>query len=193
MAALADDIAYNNHDLHDGLRAGLFTDLQAAQLPIVGPAFAEVDHTYKHLDVHRRRYEALRRVFGVMVEDVISTSTDLLTLSGAQSAEDIRNLDHSVIRFSSELWRNLKEIRTFLFENMYRAPRIIEQRENAAKVVHNLFGIFMNTPKVLPGDWSATVPANTNDLQKARVVADYIAGMTDRFAQQEHDRLHQTR
>ena len=193
VAALADDIAYNNHDLHDGLRAGLFTDSKAAQLPIVGPAFSEVDHTHKNLDVHRRRYEALRRVFGTMVEDVISTSSDLLTLSGALSAQDIRNLDYSVVRFSSDLWQDLKEIRSFLFENMYRAPRVMDQRENAAQVVRNLFDIFMNTPKVMPEDWGGTVLANTNDLQKARVVADYIAGMTDRFAQQEHDRLYQAR
>ena len=152
-----------------------------------------MDHTHKNLDVHRRRYEALRRVFGTMVEDVISTSSDLLTLSGALSAQDIRNLDYSVVRFSSELWQNLKEIRSFLFENMYRAPRVMDQRENAAQVVRNLFDIFMNTPKVMPEDWGGTVLANTNDLQKARVVADYIAGMTDRFAQQEHDRLYQAR
>ena len=193
VAALADDIAYNNHDLHDGLRAGLFTDSQAAQLPIVGPAFSEVDNIYRNLDVNRRRYEALRRVFAAMVKDVIATSSDLLTLSGALSAQDIRNLDYSVVRFSSELWRDLKEIRSFLFENMYRAPRVMDQREHAAQVVRDLFNIFMNTPRVMPRDWGGTLLENTNDLQKARVVADYIAGMTDRFAQQEHDRLHQTR
>ena len=193
VAALADDIAYNNHDLHDGLRAGLFTDSQAAQLPIVGPAFYEVDQTYKNLDVNRRRHEALRRVFGAMVGDVISTSSNLLTLSGALSVQDIRNLDCSVVQFSSELWQDLKEIRSFLFENMYRAPRVMDQRENAAQVVRNLFGIFMHTPQAMPEDWGVTVLANTNELQKARVVADYIAGMTDRFAQQTHDRLHQAR
>jgi dGTPase len=193
VAALADDIAYNNHDLHDGLRAGLFTDVQAAQLPIVGPAFSEVDHNYNTLDSHRRRHEALRRVFGAMVEDVISTSHHLLAQSGAQSTQAIRDLDHPVIQFSFQFWQNLKEIRTFLFENMYRAPRVIEQREHAAKVVRDLFDIFMNTPNFMPKDWGGAVLADSSDLKKARVVADYIAGMTDRFAQQERDRLHRAR
>ena len=193
VAALADDIAYINHDLHDGLRAGLFTDAQADQLPIVGPAFSEVDHNYKTLDKHRRRHEALRRVFGVMVEDVMATSYVILAQSGAKSAQDIRNLDHSVVQFSPSLWSELKEIRTFLFENMYRAPRVMQQREHAAQVVRDLFEIFMTSPGAMPGNWGGAVASNAPDLHKARVVVDYIAGMTDRFAQQEHDRLHTAR
>ena len=193
VAALADDIAYNNHDLHDGLRAGLFTDAQAAELPIVGPAFTAVDQKYKNLDAHRRRHEALRRVFGVMVEDVMATSYVILAQSGAKSAQDIRNLDHSVVQFSPSLWSELKQIRTFLFENMYRAPRVMQQREHAAQVVRDLFEIFMTSPEAMPGNWGGAVASNAPDLHKARVVADYIAGMTDRFAQQEHDRLHTAR
>ena len=193
VAALADDIAYNNHDLHDGLRAGLFTDAQAAELPIVGPAFTAVDQKYKNLDAHRRRHEALRRVFGVMVEDVMATSYVILAQSGAKSAQDIRNLDHSVVQFSPSLWSELKQIRTFLFENMYRAPRVMQQREHAAQVVRDLFEIFMTSPDAMPGNWGGAVASNAPDLHKARVVADYIAGMTDRFAQQEHDRLHTAR
>jgi dGTPase len=193
VAALADDIAYNNHDLHDGLRAGLFTDAQAAELPIVGPAFTAVDQKYKNLDAHRRRHEALRQVFGVMVEDVMATSYVILAQSCAKSAQDIRNLDHSVVQFSPSLWSELKEIRTFLFENMYRAPRVMQQREHAAQVVRDLFEIFMTSPEAMPGNWGGAVASNAPDLHKARVVADYIAGMTDRFAQQEHDRLHTAR
>ena len=193
VAALADDIAYNNHDLHDGLRAGLFTDAQAAELPIVGPAFTAVDQKYKNLDAHRRRHEALRRVFGVMVEDVMATSYVILAQSGAKSAQDIRNLDHSVVQFSPSLWSELKEIRTFLFENMYRAPKVMQQREHAAQVVRDLFEIFMTSPEAMPGNWGRAVASNAPDLHKARVVVDYIAGMTDRFAQQEHDRLHTAR
>tara|TARA_B100000768_G_scaffold172029_1_gene179900 strand:+ start:3664 stop:4806 length:1143 start_codon:yes stop_codon:yes gene_type:complete len=193
VAALADDIAYNNHDLHDGLRAGLFTDAQAAELPIVGPAFTAVDQKYKNLDAHRRRHEALRRVFGVMVEDVMATSYVILAQSGAKSAQDIRNLDYSVVQFSPSLWSELKEIRTFLFENMYRAPKVMQQREHAAQVVRDLFEIFMTSPEAMPGNWGRAVASNAPDLRKARVVADYIAGMTDRFAQQEHDRLHTAR
>ena len=193
VAALADDIAYNNHDLHDGLRAGLFTDAQAAELPIVGPAFGAVDRQYGTLDVHRRRHEALRRVFGVMVEDVMATSYVLMAQSGAKSAQDIRNLDYSVVQFSQSLWAELKEIRTFLFDNMYRAPMVLQQREHAAQVVRGLFEIFMTSPETMPGNWGGSAVSDASDQLKARVVADYIAGMTDRFAQQEYDRLHVAR
>jgi dGTPase len=189
VAALADDVAYNNHDLHDGLRAGVFSDAQAEQLPIVGPAYAAVDRLYSGLDAHRRRHEALRRVFGVMVDDVIRTSAALLAQSGAVTAQDIRDLDYAVVQFSPELWKDLKAIRGFLFQNMYRAPRVVVQREHAATVVRDLFGVFMSNPGEMPGDWGVQI-SNLPDTQaRARLVSDYIAGMTDRFAQQEYDRL----
>ena len=189
VAALADDVAYNNHDLHDGLRAGVFSDAQAEQLPIVGPAYAAVDRLYNGLDVHRRRHEALRRVFGVMVDDVMRTSAALLAQSGAVTAQDIRDLDCAVVQFSPELWKDLKVIRGFLFQNMYRAPRVVVQREHAAKVVRDLFEVLMSNPSEMPGDWGEQI-ANLPDTQaRARLVSDYIAGMTDRFAQQEYDRL----
>jgi dGTPase len=189
VAALADDVAYNNHDLHDGLRAGVFSDAQVEQLPIVGPAYAAVDRLYSGLDAHRRRHEALRRVFGVMVDDVIRTSAALLAQSGAVMAQDIRDLDYAVVQFSPELWKDLKVIRGFLFQNMYRAPRVVVQREHAATVVRDLFGVFMSNPSEMPGDWGVQI-SNLPDTQaRARLVSDYIAGMTDRFAQQEHDRL----
>jgi dGTPase len=189
VAALADDVAYNNHDLHDGLRAGVFTDAQAEQLPIVGPAYAAVDRLYSGLDAHRRRHEALRRVFGVMVEDVMRTSAALLAQSGATTAQDIRDLDYAVVQFSPELWSDLKVIRGFLFQNMYRAPRVVVQREHAAQVVRDLFEVFMSTPKEMPGNWGVQSSNLPDTRARARLVADYIAGMTDRFAQQEHDRL----
>jgi len=189
VAALADDVAYNNHDLHDGLRAGVFSDAQAEQLPIVGPAYAAVDRLYSGLDAHRRRHEALRRVFGVMVDDVIRTSAALLAQSGAVMAQDIRDLDYAVVQFSPELWKDLKVIRGFLFQNMYRAHRVVVQREHAATVVRDLFGVFMSNPSEMPGDWGVQI-SNLPDTQaRARLVSDYIAGMTDRFAQKEHDRL----
>ncbi len=190
VAALADDIAYNNHDLHDGLRAGLFGESDIVTLPLVGPAYAEVDALYPDLDAYRRRHEALRRVFGVMVADVIETSGKLLEDAGAQSVEEIRHLGRPVIRFSDGMWQDLNEIRKFLFTRMYRAPAVMKIRGQVADVVEDLFPLFLEQPALMPADWANSIAqAGTNRTMLARIVADYIAGMTDRFALQEHQRL----
>jgi dGTPase len=189
VAALSDDIAYNNHDLHDGLRAGLFTQDDICELPIVGAAFAEVDRLYPTLDPSRRMHEALRRVFGVMVSDVIATSRENIAESGVQTAQDIRDLGAPTVLFSKELWRDLKVIRIFLFTRMYRAPSVVEMRARVTSVVEELFPLFMQQTDLLPSEWRADVERAQNETELARIVADYISGMTDRFAQQEHDRL----
>lgn len=189
VAALSDDIAYNNHDLHDGLRAGLFSQDDICALPIVGDAFAEVDRLYPKLDSTRRMHEALRRVFGVMVSDVIATSSANLKASGAKSAQDIRDLGRPVILFSDALWADLKVIRNFLFTRMYRAPSVVEMRVRVTSVVEDLFPLFMARTELLPAEWRADVEQAKDETALARIVADYISGMTDRFAQQEHDRL----
>ena len=184
-AALADDIAYNNHDLHDGLRAGLFDDPDIEKLPIVGPAYAAVDAAFPNLDTHRRRHEALRRVFGAMVADVIETSRAHITAAKPQNAQDIRALSHAVVQFSPPLWADLQVIRRFLFTHMYRADPVVKQRKAAAQTVKALFTYFMEHPAALPAEWQK----QGNTTQMARNVTDYIAGMTDRFALQEHERL----
>ena len=188
-AALADDIAYNNHDLHDGLRAELFTLDEIAALPIIGPAVAEVDAAYPDLDAGRRQHEALRRVFGVMVEDVLTTSQALIAEADPRSVEDVRALDHAVIQFSPGLWADLKVIRAFLFTRMYRAPSVVAMRERVTHVVEELFAHFQAVPSDLPAEWRAEIEAANSNTRLARLVADYIAGMTDRFALQEHTRL----
>ncbi|MEP4248653.1 deoxyguanosinetriphosphate triphosphohydrolase [Tateyamaria sp.] len=189
-AALSDDIAYNNHDLHDGLRAGLLDEAEVASLPIADAAYAQVDAEYPGLDPMRRRHEALRHVFGVMVADVIETSRGHLADSGAQSVEDIRHLGRSVIRFSDAVWADLQVIRKYLFTNMYRAPSVMEKRAEVTKVVEDLFPALLARPELLPESWQdAVVAAHGDKTILARLTADYIAGMTDRFALQEHDRL----
>ncbi|WP_299887405.1 deoxyguanosinetriphosphate triphosphohydrolase [uncultured Ruegeria sp.] len=189
VAALSDDVAYNNHDLLDGLRAGLFSDDDIRQLPIVGDCYAEVDRKYPDLEAYRRRHEALRRVFGVMVADVIDTSSDLLVGSGAQTVEEIRNIGYPVIRFSDDLWVQLKEIRAFLFTRMYRAPSVMTVRDEVSKVVEDLFPIYLSDPKQMPARWHSDIEAAGSETALARIVSDYIAGMTDRFALQDHARL----
>ncbi|UWR16914.1 deoxyguanosinetriphosphate triphosphohydrolase [Sulfitobacter sp. M368] len=190
VAALSDDIAYNNHDLHDGLRAGLFTEDEIAELPMIGPAYAAVDQLYPDTDSYRRRHEALRRVFGVMVSDVIDTSRELLAASGAASARDIRHLGRPVIRFSDPVWADLRQIRAFLFKRMYRAPSVMQKRAEVTKVVEDLFPLFLAQPELLPPHWARQVADASGDATAlARMVSDYISGMTDRFALGEHQRL----
>ena len=190
VAALADDIAYNNHDLMDGLRAGLFSDADLLDLPLIAKAYAKVDQRYPDTSPYRRRHEALRRVFGAMVEDVLKTSRRLLDESGVQSATDVRLLGRSVIGFSDEMLEDIQHIRTFLFREMYRAPRVMEKRAEVTCVVEELFPLFLDTPALLPTNWGAQIAEAAEDRVKlARMVSDYIAGMTDRFALGEHARL----
>lgn len=189
VAALSDDVAYNNHDLQDGLRAGLFTEDEIAELALIGPAYAEVDRIYPSLDPYRRRHEALRRVFGYMVSDVIDTSRARLDAAAPESAEAIRHLGRPVIAFSDDMWIKLREIRQFLFTRMYRAPSVMEIRTKVTQVVTDLFPIYMQDPSLLPQRWRQEIEAVEDEAQLARLVCDYIAGMTDRFALQSHARL----
>jgi dGTPase len=172
------------------LHAGLFSEDDIAQLPLVRDAFAEVDAKYPGLDPMRRRHEALRRVFGMMVSDVIETSARHLDAAGAQSSADIRHLGRPVIRFSDGLWEALTQIRAFLFTNMYRAPKVMKKRAEVTRVVEAIFPLFMDNPALLPQHWLEDAgQAPHDDQTRARMVADYIAGMTDRFALKEYDRL----
>ncbi len=188
VAAISDDIAYNNHDLDDGLRAGLFTIEQICELPVVGDCFAAVDREWPGLDSVRRRHEALRRVFGHMVEDVIAESQRILAVADPLSAQDVRMLGRPVIRFSPQMFADLKVIREFFFTNMYRHWKVRRMRRKAGQIVREMFGIFMEDPRMLPDDWQVWA-SKGGDSQKAWVIADYIAGMTDRYALQEYGKL----
>lgn len=189
VAAIADDVAYSHHDLHDGLRSGLFSETDLMELPVTGPAFAEVDALYPGLDPMRRRHEALRRVFGRMVEDVIAVAQGRLDAAKPQSVDDIRMMGTTIIRFSKPLYQELKAIRSFLFHRMYRAPSVMEVRAKVTQVVQDLFLAFMADPRLLPDEWEHAVVACGDQTELARTIADYVAGMTDRFAIQEHGRL----
>lgn len=185
VAAIADDIAYNNHDLDDGLRVGLFEIDDIINLPVVGDCFRLVDKKYPNLDQGRRRHEALRRVFGIMVEDVITQSKAKIANLQPNTVQDIRDHNASVVVFSDDFFKSLKEIRSFLFDRMYRHADINKMRIKTATVIRNLFSTYMDRPELLP---TLRQPKTLDDTARAQAIADYIAGMTDRFAFQEHEK-----
>ena len=189
VAALADDIAYNNHDLHDGLRAELFSTDEIAELPILRDCFAAVDEKYPDLNYYRRRHEALRRFFGILVDDVMAVARKNLADLDPKTAQDIRDAGRPMVRFSDGLWQDLKVIRKFLFVRMYRAPSVVVVRKDVTRKVKELFPLFMQRPDLLPKQWRKDVADVKNETELARIVCDYIAGMTDRFALQQYDEL----
>ena len=189
VAALADDIAYNNHDLHDGLRAELFSTDEIAELPILRDCFAAVDEKYPDLNYYRRRHEALRRFFGILVDDVMAGARKNLADLDPKTAQDIRDAGRPMVRFSDGLWQDLKVIRKFLFVRMYRAPSVVVVRKDVTRKVKELFPLFIQRPDLLPKQWRKDVADVKNETELARIVCDYIAGMTDRFALQQYDEL----
>ncbi len=189
VAALADDVAYNSHDLHDGLRAELFSTDELADLPLLMQCFARTDDLYPGLNYYRRRHEALRRFFGLLVEDVITQAQARLADLAPRSVQDVRVAGRPMVRFSGSVWHDLQVTRDFLYHRMYRAPDVVEMRAQVTQVIDDLFPLFMSDTSLLPKQWRKDVEDARDETALARIVADYIAGMTDRFALQEHARL----
>ncbi len=189
VAALADDVAYNSHDLHDGLRAELFSTDELADLPLLMQCFARTDDLYPGLNYYRRRHEALRRFFGLLVEDVITQAQARLADLAPRSVQDVRVAGRPMVRFSDSVWHDLQVTRDFLYHRMYRAPDVVEMRAQVTQVIDDLFPLFMSDTSLLPKQWRKDVEDARDETALARIVADYIAGMTDRFALQEHARL----
>lgn len=185
VAALSDDIAYNNHDIDDGLRAGLFTIEDLMQLPLVGAIFKEVSSKYPGLERGRLVNESIRRMISFMVNDVMEETTRRLTASGVQSAEAVRAHGDVIATFSSAMAEQDRIVKAFLFKNMYRHYRVNRMTSKVKRVVTQLFELFMNEPDVLPPDWLKGTDG-PGGMATAGVVCDYIAGMTDRFAIEEH-------
>ena len=188
VAAIADDIAYNNHDVDDGLRAGLFEVGDLADVALVGPVFADVRESYPGLDHGRLVHEAVRRMIGVMVDDILAESGHRLDAAGCDSAADIRALGRPVIAFSEEMAVHDRNLKQFLYRRMYRHYKVNRMASKARRVVRDLFDLFVSEPECLPADWRARCD-DVKSRETARAVADYIAGMTDRFAFLEHQRL----
>ncbi|MBX7145901.1 MAG: deoxyguanosinetriphosphate triphosphohydrolase [Alphaproteobacteria bacterium] len=188
IAALADDIAYNNHDLDDGLRAGLFDIQDLYQVPWIAKVLDEIIKTYPNLERARFIHELIRRLIHLMVTDLIDESKYRLSQLNPLSISDIRNAKISLINFSEEMNENQILLKRFLFNHMYRHYKVNRMSTKAKVVVKDLFDLYFNKPECLPSDWQKKCDHSKTFLT-ARVVTDYIAGMTDRYALKEHQRF----
>ena len=190
VAALADDIAYNNHDVDDGVQAGLFGLSELRDVPLIGPHIASATAECPGCDPGILRLEAVRRMIGAMVDDVMDETRRRAQSSGVTSPEDVRGLDHALVAFSRDMVEDLSALRTFLGERMYRHWRVNRTRSQARRMLAQMFQLFMVEPDVLPAEWYGRA-RDRDEAGRARVVCDYIAGMTDRYAIEEHRKLFQ--
>ncbi|MEE8371895.1 MAG: deoxyguanosinetriphosphate triphosphohydrolase [Sphingomonadales bacterium] len=185
VAALSDDIAYNNHDVDDGLRAELFSVAEISKVPMVGEVMAEVRALYGDLDSHLLTNETVRRLINLMIVDALGETNRRLQALMPKTADDIRAAGAPVVAFSGAVDTKLQELRSFLNDNMYRHERVESMGNHGKKVVSDLFNLYIDDPGRLPDEWADRTRA-AGEGKMARIVADFIAGMTDQFALDQH-------
>ncbi|MFN3314540.1 MAG: deoxyguanosinetriphosphate triphosphohydrolase [Hyphomonas sp.] len=192
VAALSDDIAYNNHDIDDGIAAGLFRVSDLMELPMVGDVFRGVRVEYPEIDDRMVTYEAVRRLIGLWINDLVEETGRRIARLKPGSAAEVRALGEPLVGFSEAMEGPQRALRVFLYARMYKHYRVNRMRSKAKRVLADLFEVFLAEPETLPPPWNgAAMPLDGS--QRARVVCDYVAGMTDSFALEEHRRLFDTR
>jgi dGTPase len=191
VAAIADDIAYNAHDIDDALRAGLVSLEDFRDVALAGPIVTEVLERYPQIGAKRQAHEVQRRMITRAVEDVISTSTANIEVAAPRAAEDVRLSGKPLVTFSPATAADEKDLKRFLFDRVYRHEAVMVPVRESEAVVERLFERFMDTAD-MPGRWGESGRAVTG-ADRARIVADYIAGMTDPYALDQHQRLFDAR
>jgi dGTPase len=188
LAAVADDIAYDAHDIDDGLRAELFTLDDIATVALPGSIISAIGAAHPGLDESRVIHDFIRRLIGLSIEDVLAETGRKLTALAPQSADDVRQASSPVAGFSAAMAEADRAIKAFLWTRMYRHARVMQVMEQAEGVVRALFARYSAHPDELPAEWQDGLKG-LDDAARARRIADFIAGMTDRFALAEHARL----
>ena len=188
VAAIADDIAYNNHDIDDGLRAGLFDVSDLKEVPLVGPVLAEVHTLHPSIERSRVVHETIRRLISLMIGDVVAESGRRLEAVSPQSVEEVRHCDRPVIGMSDDMSGGDRTLKEFLFANMYRHDKVNEMSDRGRGIVAEIFGEYLTDPQRLPEEWRE-IAAGSDPQGIPRLACDFIAGMTDRYALSEHERL----
>ena len=188
IAAISDDIAYNAHDIDDGLRAGLFALIDLGDVPLAGEALGDVLKSYPGIDNQRAAHETVRRVISAMVADVLAETGRRAARLKPASAGAVRGLSQPLVGFSDQMREKNKSLQSFLSQRMYRHERVMDIMARAQRVVRDLFEAYLGDPSLLPANWRED--SFTDDGSRfARQVCDFIAGMTDRYALAQHKRL----
>lgn len=188
VAALADDIAYVSHDIDDGLRAGLIDLVDLESEPLVGPAVAAAPHSPGDDADGRRVYEVTRRMITVMIADLVTEARCRLAALAPRSPDDIRAASQATIAFSAAMAADIAGLKRFLYARVYRHERVMRVMRDAETIVQDLFARYLAHPADMPETWRAAA-ASLSDRRRARLIADFVAGMTDRYALEEHRRL----
>lgn len=184
IAAVADDIAYDNHDIDDGIRAGLLTLDQLLELPFVAERFEAICRRYPDHNPERLLPELVREQIGVMVNDVIDATRARIASAGILTVEDVRAASGPIGGFSAKLAQRERMLKAFMYANLYHHPTQVAAAEHARIIVADLFAAYTGDANLLPGEWSETLPAD--QPQRARHISDFLAGMTDRYATDRH-------
>jgi dGTPase len=185
LTNLADEIAYNNHDIDDGLRSGLLTMKQMEEVELFARLHHQVVRQYPGLPGRRELYETIRLMITAMTADLVETSASLLLDAAPKSIDEVR-MGPPLIRFSPKMREETTALKRFLYANLYRHYKVNRMRVKASRIVRELFDAFMTDPVLLPFDYQL---ASGDTMKQARKIADYIAGMTDRYAIREHKRI----
>jgi dGTPase len=192
LANLADEVAYNNHDVDDGVRAGLITVEQLLQTRLFAEQHRQVTGQYSGLTDRQTVHEVVRRMINYVVSDVITTSRAALETAGPSNIDEVRRAGRALIGFSEEARARQVELKSFLREHVYRHYKVLRMTSKARRVLRELFTAFLDDVRLMPPEHCASAlrgADSAGEAGKARAVADYIAGMTDRYAILEHERL----
>lgn len=192
LTNIADQVAYNNHDIDDGIRSGLISIEQLREVRLFAEYYDQVKWKYPDLDDNKSVHETIRQMIGSQVTDLIQTSQQNITAAGVVTIDDVRGQNETLIRFSDEMFAQSRLMKKFLRENLYFHHQVYRMTRKAHQITEALFDAFINDAKLLPPEhqaYASKAKKSESEADYARVVADYVAGMTDRFAIKEYDRL----